>query len=51
MRKFVVMVECVQIGLSVIAAECVPDGTTSRAGGLIFETKNSSKKDVLLMRK
>jgi len=53
MRKFVVMLECILLRLSIIAVECVPDGTTSRSrrNGFFYETINSNKRDVSLMRK
>lgn len=47
-----VMLECILMRLSIIAVECVPDGTTSRSRRNVFfyDTINSSKKDVSLMR-
>jgi len=53
MRKFVVVLECILMRLSIIAAECVPDRTTSRNRRNVFfyETINSSKKNMSLMRK
>jgi hypothetical protein len=52
-KKFVVMLEYILMRLSIIAAECVPDVTTSRNRRNVFfyETINSSKKNLSLMRK